>query len=247
MLKAKHILVIGFLSFIANSCKKENLYDCFKPTGPIEIRDKELSGFKRVEVYNKIDLYLEQGSNFQVKIEAGKHVQQNIICTIKDSVLMIENINKCNFVRSPKKKIAAYVTLPYLRSIRSGGTGSVYFTNRFVQDSLEIRVANSGDVHFNADLKFLSTSTHGNGNIYGEGFINYSSHYTNGTNLIDLKSVTIKDRIDINTHTVGNCYINAPLNGPMKIEIWEKGDVYYKGNPTSIELTRHAKGDLIKE
>ena len=235
------------IAFAVNSCKKENLYDCFKPTGTIETRIREVSDFKYVIVNDKIDLYLTQGPNYEVKIEAGKNLFMNIKTTVNSGTLTIENINKCNFVRSPKKKIIAYVTLPYLRMTRNTGTGNIYFTNQFNQDSLDIRIANSGDVHFNVNVQCLQTSTHGNGDLYGEGFVNYSSHYTNGTNYLQFRNLTVQNVIDINSYTIGDCLINAPPTGIMRIQLWEKGNVRYKGTPGSIELTRHSKGDLIQD
>jgi hypothetical protein len=232
---------------VVNSCKKDNLYDCFKATGTNETRIREVSGFKYVIVNDKIDLYLTQGPNFEVKIEAGKNLFMNIRTTVSNGTLTIDNINKCNFVRSPKKKIIAYVTLPYLRMVRNAGTGNVYFENQFTQDSLDIRVANSGDVHFNVNVQMLQTSTHGNGDLYGSGTVFYSTHYTNGTNYLWLQDMTVQSEIDVNTYSIGDCIINAPNGGHIKAEIWEKGNVHYKGNPGSIDLTRYSKGDLIQD
>lgn len=247
MLKIRIIVILFISVFAVNSCKKENLGDCFKGTGTIETRIIEVSGFDKVVVNDKIDLYLTQGPNFEMKLEAGKNLFMNIKTTVSNGTLTIDNINKCNFVRSPKKKIIAYVTLPYLRMVRNAGTGTVYFRNQFMQDSLDIRIANSGDVHFNVNVNFMATSTHGNGDLYGAGNVIYSTHYSNGTNYIRLQDMTVQSRIDINTYTIGDCYINAPNGGFMKIEIWEKGNVHYKGDPGQIDFVRYSKGDLIKD
>lgn len=250
MLKIRNIFIlipitIG-ISFVVNSCKKENLGDCFKGTGTIETRIREVSDFKAIVVNDKIDLYVTQGPNFEVKLEAGKNLFMNIKTTVNSGTLTIDNINKCNFVRSPKKKIIAYVTLPYLRMVRNAGTGTIYFSNRFTQDSLDVRIANSGDVHSNVDVNYFASSTHGNGDLYAEGIANYSIHYTNGTNYLRLRNLTVNNVIDINSYTIGDCLINAPT-GLMRIQLWEKGNVRYVGTPGSIELIRHSKGDLIKE
>ena len=109
MLKIRNIFILFVFAFVVNSCKKENLYDCFKPTGTIETRVIEVSDFQHVVVFDKIDLYLTQGPNFEVKLEAGKNLFMNIKTTVSNGTLTIDNINKCNFVRSPKKKIVAYI------------------------------------------------------------------------------------------------------------------------------------------
>jgi hypothetical protein len=51
----------------------------------------------------------------------------------------------------------------------------------------------------------------------------------------------------LDSYSIGHAYINAPENGMMDIIIDRAGNVYYKGNPTTINLTRNNKGNLIKE
>ena len=47
--------------------------------------------------------------------------------------------------------------------------------------------------------------------------------------------------------TIGHTYVNAPENGLMDIVIDKTGNIYYEGNPGTINLTRNNKGNLIKE
>ena len=247
MKKLIGILFIFISTFLVNSCKKENLGDCFKSAGKTETSTRYITGFNKIKVEDKLDLYVTQGNYYEVKVEAGKNLQSNIRTEVKDSTLTISNINKCNFVRSPKTSIKVFVTLPILRYIRSGGVGPIYFQNQVVGDSLDIRIGNSGDIHANIDMKYLATSTHGNGDLYITGKVDFSSHYTNGTNYLHLEELIIKDKIILNTYTIGDCYINAPLNGPMEVEIWESGNIYYSGTPTYYALNQKGKGQLIKQ
>jgi hypothetical protein len=237
-----YALLLGFAS-----CKKDNMYDCFKTTGPIETRIREIPGFKSIELEDHINLYLTQGPVFEVKVQAGKHLHMNIATEVRDSVLHIENKNRCNWVRSPKKRINVYVTLPYLHSIRNNGVGSIYFENEFVQDTIRTRISNSGDMHIRVNVGYLITSVHGNGDLFAEGKAIENYNYTNGTNFVHLEDLTVQSYIFIETYSVGHCYINAPVNGPIVATMWRSGNIYYKGTPTSITLYRNGKGDLIKE
>jgi hypothetical protein len=243
----RYIFIFCAFAITFISCKKENLYDCFKTAGPTETRIREISGFKIIELQDHIDLHLTQGPVFEVKVEAGKHLHMNIRTEIKDSTLRIENRNRCNWVRSPKKKINVYITMPYLYSIKNNGVGTVYFDNEFTQDSLRTRIGNSGDIHINVNVGCLQTTVHGNGDLYAEGRVNECYNYTNGTNFLYLQDLTVKNYIFVDAYTVGHCYINAPLNGTLEAAIWSIGNVYYKGTPTTIKVARHGKGDLIKE
>ena len=223
------------------------MYDCFKTAGPVETRIRELSDFETVELEDHINLHLKQGPVFEVKVEAGKNLHINIKTEIRDSTLHIENKNRCNWVRHPKNKINVYVTMPYLFSIRNNGVGTVYFENEFVQDTLRTRVSNSGDMYVKVNVGCLKTSAHGNGDLYVEGKAIENFNYTNGTNFVHLENLVVQNYIFVETLTVGHCYINAPVNGPIEATMWESGNIYYKGTPTAIHLNRKGKGDLIKE
>ena len=102
-------------------------------------------------------------------------------------------------------------------------------------------------VHINVNVKYLTTSTHGNGDLYAIGSADVSSHYTNGTNYLHLEELVIKNNIILSTYTIGDCYINAPTNGPINLEIWESGNVYYKGTPTDLYLIKKGKGEVFQK
>jgi len=78
----------------------------FLPPGP---------GFRDIELNDKIDVYVKQGPNFEVKVEAGKNMHIGITTEVKDSVLIINNVNTFNFVRSPKRKVKVFITSPHFK------------------------------------------------------------------------------------------------------------------------------------
>lgn len=248
MKKKAFTFMIFTIALMINSCKKENLYDCFKTSNHVETKEREVSGFRKIRVEDKFDVFVTQGQEYKVTIEAGKDLHANIKTDVIDSILYLKNINKCNFMRNPKKpNIKIYITLPKLRYIRNGGVGSVTFLNRYIGDSLDIRIGNSGDVSANVDVKYLATSTHGNGDLYLEGKVDFSSHYTNGTNFLHFENLTIKDKIILNSYTIGDCFVNAPTNGVMEMEIWRSGNIYYSGTPSSISVKGTGKGSVIQQ
>jgi hypothetical protein len=247
LIKSRYIFIVFLLAVIMNSCKKENLYDCFKVGGKDETRIRELSGFKKVIVEDKIDVHILQGPFYEVKVEAGKNLHINIKTQIRDSGLFISNHNRCNFLRSPKKRIKVYITMPRLNYIENNGVGTVYFDNQMKTDTIRTNQTNSGDIFLNAKVGGIRTSTHGNGDLHIQGHTVECFNYTNGTNYLYLEGLTIQNYIFIETYSIGHCYINAPLNGPIGANIWSRGNIYYKGNPTSIDFEQHDKGTVIKE
>src|SRR3972149_5567093 len=95
-------LVIGMFP-LASACKKDKP-DCFKSTGDLVREQREVGDFSSMEVYNNVNVVISQDTLNQVIIEAGENLLEEITTEINGATLVIRNNNKCNWVRSYKKK-----------------------------------------------------------------------------------------------------------------------------------------------
>jgi hypothetical protein len=245
-MRYKLVILIGWL-FVFASCKKESMCDCVKSTGKTNVIYRDLKGFNCIYLRDKMDLYITQGPVFEVKVEAGENLQRLIKTELDGETLKVFNNNRCNWVRGYKHKISIYVTAPNFKYLQHAGLGTIESTNTIVQDSIKLRIENSGD--FKLDLNTLKTicSAHGNGDTYLTGTTNsLESDYT-GTNYLYAKDLIITNYVYLHSVSIGHAYINAPINGLMDIIIDRSGNVFYNGNPSTIHLTENNKGLLIKE
>ncbi|MBI3520767.1 MAG: DUF2807 domain-containing protein, partial [Bacteroidetes bacterium] len=108
-------------------------------------------------------------------------------------------------------------------------------------------VENSGDFRLDLNTYRVVCSTHGNGDTYLTGVTDRLEGYYYGTNYLYAYGLSIKSYVFLDSYSIGHVYINAPENGTMDIIIDKAGNVYYRGNPATINLTRNNKGDLIKQ
>jgi hypothetical protein len=237
-------IVLGFAFF---SCKKENCFDCIKSTGKIITQERSLNSFKSVFVEDKIDVYITQDSIFKVEVEAGQNLQSLIKTKVDGETLRIQNDNKCNWVRGYKHNIKVFIHAPYFNYIENAGVGTIESINTISQTELSIRTSNSGDLKLNVNTNKLKVSTHGNGDIYLTGNTVKLESSCVGTNFLYANGLFISNYAYMYTATIGNSFVNAPENGLMDVQIARDGNVYYKGNPSQINLNRIGKGDLIKE
>ena len=240
--------IISILCLIAMfSCKKENLCDCVKSSGPTNTIYRDIADFNCIYIKDKMDLYLTQGPTFEVRVEAGANLQKLIKTELDGETLKVFNTNRCNWVRGYKHKINIYITAPYFKYIKQGGVGTIKSTNTITQDEISIRVENSGDFHLDLNTNRIVCSAHGNGDTYLTGITKkLESDYT-GTNYLYAYGLEVKDYVYLHSVSIGHAQVNAPENGLMDIVIDRSGNVFYKGNPATINLTRNNKGDLIKE
>ncbi|MBL7936787.1 MAG: DUF2807 domain-containing protein [Bacteroidia bacterium] len=244
----RYKLVIFFIaSFAFNSCKKENMCDCVKSNGPTNVIYRNVKDFNCIVLSDKMDLYLTQAPYFEVKVEAGANLQRLIKTELDGETLKVFNNNRCNWVRGYKRKIKVFVTAPYFKYLKNGGLGTIETLNTIVQDELALRTENSGDFRLDINTNRVVGSAHGNGDMYLTGVTNRLEHDYTGTNYFYGSGLTIKNYVYLHSVTIGHTYVNAPENGLMDIVIDKTGNIYYEGNPGTINLTRNNKGNLIKE
>jgi hypothetical protein len=234
-----------FTLLILSGCTKDNMFDCFKSTGKVITQDRPASQFGGIVLKNNLDLYITQGTSYSITVEAGKNLQKNIKTEISDNVLTISNDNTCNWVRSYDKPFNVHVTVVDIDSIIYQSSGNVLTLNTLVTDSMKILVKegagridmdietqkffcqmNEGTVDINmhgyADVLFVSSNTYGP--------LNCLDLYTNFTYL--------------HSNSTNDCYIQVHLE--MDVLIDNVGNVYYSGNPGSVNYTQNSSGELIK-
>ena len=110
------IFIICMSAFF--SCKKENMADCFTSAGKTNVIYHDVKDFNCIELNDKMDLYLTQGSTFEVKVEAGANLQRLNKTELEGETLRVDNHNTCNFVRGYDHKISVYVTAPNFKHIK---------------------------------------------------------------------------------------------------------------------------------
>lgn len=243
--RVKNYILLLILAAVFVTCKKENLCDCFKGTGKQTEETRNLEAFNQVFVQDEIDVHLIEGSEYKVRVEAGKQVIKLVKTIVKDGILTISDENKCDFTRSYKREVIVYVTLPKIRKLRNDGLGDVYMDSQFTCDTLNYYMSNSGNLHLNLNADIVYGGMHGNGDVYMKGTLNESSIFAGGQGYF-YGFDALAQNVILTLNTSGRMEVN--VNGLLKIDMYERstGDIYYKGHPTEIwKSTFAGKGKLV--
>ncbi|MBS1650648.1 MAG: DUF2807 domain-containing protein [Bacteroidetes bacterium] len=234
------LFYIIVFAFILIKCKPANAFDCLKSNGSEETVSRNVGYFYSISLSGKIELSIVQGQAYNAEVTAGKNLLNNISTTVNNGTLTIENNNKCNFVRGYKHTIKVKVTVPNLKSVFNLSTSDIWFSQGFNQDTIFLRCNNAGDIHIDGNFNQLTTSAHGNGNIYVSGNTNSFNAYMNGTTFLYANTINIASYAFIETLSIGDAYINLPNGGVFQYNIWRSGNIYYTGNPAVI--TNYSNG-----
>lgn len=242
--------IITYCLFIClvtlNSCNKPSAPDCFKQAGTVVVEKRTLPPFDILVLDANIEVTIENGNEYKAEIKGGANLIGEVKTTVNSNTLTIDNRNHCNFVRGYHHKISVKITCPNFKRVSTFSIGNILTTPDFHQDTIFV-VSEDGDITLYGNYKEIKTSSHGNGNIYFKGTTNSLYVYMNGTNYLYADDAIINNYVFIAQISLADAHVNAPAGGAIDYHIWKSGNIYYKGNPASVNGKIDGTGQLIKE
>lgn len=227
------------------SCKRDKLDDCFTNAGEVVEESRTAAYFETINMYDNVNLVMEPGTDFTIRIKGGENLLSAITTDISDSVLNIHNTMKCNWVRNYENEITVYITSPSLKSIRYESSGDLSTKGLLTIDELEINAwGGSGSINLDVDCNILNLGLH-----YGTVDFNVTGRAVTTTIYANSFGPFYCEQLNSNIVFIRNsgtndCYIHA--NHILGAEITSVGNIYYSGNPYDLNYNCTGTGQLIK-
>jgi len=112
----KVIAVLGFLILL--TCDSEKANDCIQTSGPIIQQEFQVETFTKILVNRGIELILKQEDDFEVIVEVGENLLNDISINVIEEQLVLTDNNNCNYFRD-YESTKVYVSAPNITEIRS--------------------------------------------------------------------------------------------------------------------------------
>ena len=237
-----YISSVILLIILLSGCSKAK-NDCMKSTGEIVMEDRPVQPFSQIETHNNVNIILTQGSENSITIEAGANLIDKVTTVIQGDSLVIRNENKCNWVRSYKYDINAYITVKDLRRIDHKGYGKISTTNTLTPVSLIISILGNGDVELNINTPYCHTDLHSSADLILSGYASTNGIWSSGNNWIRCADL-VTDTTFIESRTSGDSFINATAK--FQAVLKGSGNITYSGNPSDVQTEIIGTGEIIK-
>lgn len=243
---------IILLIFILLGCDTDG-WDCIKTAGDRIEEEVVVTPFSEIEVFHRVQLFIQQGSEQKVVLETGENLRNDISITVKDNKLILKNEASCNLFRD-YEITKVYVTTPQLSVIRnsSGSTVKSIGALHFPELTLRSEDTSSDDVtHTNGDYELQLHVE--NLSIVANGYANYFISGTATTANVGLFSgdgrfeganFVVQDFTFF--HRSSNKMIVNPQQS-LTGEIRSTGDVISVHQPPIVDVETYYTGTLIFE
>lgn len=229
------VICLGTLN-TANAQRKR-----IKGSGDIATETRDVKNFTGVSTATAIDIYLTQGNDFEVEVEADDNLLQYIVTDVDNGVLKVHFVKGINVTWSKKKVV--HVTMKNIELIRASSAGDVIGQTPIKTENLKIRTSSAGDVKLEVYAKALDLGTSSSGDITLTGEADYLEASTSSAGDIKAFELTVKEA-DIRASSAGD--VKITVSDRLYARASSAGDIQYRGNPEKVDAKSSSAGDVIK-
>lgn len=224
----KHLLILLFcLTNLLASCHYFG-GESVKGDGNITAITHNLSDFEGVEVSGAIELYLEQGTGFRVKLEADNNLHEFIEVVEDGGKLKVRPANYANL--DPTRKIKVYVSAPSYKNIAVSGACSIKSETALSSEGrIDIDLSGASNVNLEVKAENLTVETSGSSEIYLRGQTKSVSIRASGSTSVRAFDL-LADNIEIDISGAGDVDVYA--NTKLDARVSGASSIRYKGEAT---------------
>ncbi len=233
-------------------------WPCINGKGDIVSENRALSGFTEINSEIEATVYITQGAEFDLRIEAQQNILDNIETDVSGNALEIH----ADHCMNNSEQIKIYVTLPVVTALDLSGSGAIIIQNKLNSPSLDLNVSGSGEI---TGLDSLITGSinldiSGSGNIQVIANTPILDASISGSGNLNLSGVGSTLNIDISgsgnyngfyftiltadIKVSGSGKVETNVASTLDVDISGSGDIYYKGTP-AVTAEISGSGQLI--
>lgn len=239
MKKLRHILIVVLCIGISASAEAQ-----FRRTvngnGKVVEKERKAIQATTIKVSSEIDVYLSQGDEFKLSVEADENLHDYILTEKNGDELHV--YTKANIRNAECKKV--YVTLKEINSVSCSSAGDLIGETAIKSDNLRLSASSAGDIKLEVYAKTIDI------NISSSGDITLSGD-------ADSMEANLSSAGDLNAYnlTVKEAEVSASSAGDADIYVTERlvarsssaGDINYKGDPKYIDAHSSSAGGVHRK
>ncbi|NAS29427.1 DUF2807 domain-containing protein [Flavobacteriaceae bacterium R38] len=241
--------LIYILILIIFACDSESASDCFQTTGNIITETREVTAFSRILVEENVRMIIREGDNFEVLVEAGENLINDVETEVIEGQLILRDNNGCNLFREIATTLIT-VTAPNVTEIRSStqfdirSEGVLTFPDLVIlSEDFRSEFLSTGNFFLNVRNNSIRVIFNNLSNCFIEGTTtNLNINFVSGNSRFEGEDL-IAENITI-FHRGTNDMLLFPTIS-IQGDIFSTGDVQLFNRPETVEVTEHFDGRLI--
>jgi putative autotransporter adhesin-like protein len=235
--------IVGLVvSFMLMSCQfNTNFGIGVRGNGNVETLERHINeDFNEIKVSRGLDVYLTQGDNISVRVQADENLHDIIMTEVENNVLRIYADENINYAASKK----VMVSFKDINKISSSSGSDVYSTNTITAESLELSTSSGSDMELEVDTHVIECNSSSGSDLRLSG--KTDKLYAEASSGSDIKAGNLKT-----TFCEAKASSGADITVNTSQELYAKassgGDIKYYGNPEKISKKDGVSGSIRKQ
>jgi hypothetical protein len=200
-----------------------------KGQGEVIKQERNTGDFKEIQSLGSFDIFITDGENHAVHVEAQENLQPYILVEVIGNKLKVRQ--KKGVHLNTSKSIKIYVTAPALESVQLMGSGNVNGENQLSgARQFDIMSAGSGNISLNVAASSIRAEVSGSGNITLKGKTNELEGKIQGSGNIKAKELqsaitSVKIAGSGSAEVVATEKLNSKIAGSGDVKYWGDASV----------------------
>ncbi len=235
---AKITIALLMALFLSSCAFDMNFGEGRKGNGEVTRDQREITEeFTAVSASEGLDVYVTQGDNFEITVEADENIIDLIGTDMTDGKLKIHAIE--NIGRATKK---IYVSLPHITSLKSSSGADLLVQNPVKADKISLDASSGSDLEIELTADEISADTSSGADIKISGEANL--FYANASSGSNIKARDLR---------VNTCHADASSGADISVNVSESlvadassgADISYTGE-ASVQKKKSVSGSVHK-
>jgi hypothetical protein len=238
-MKSLRIITIAIAILSISACTHGQIRNTVYGNKNVVTKERQAGSFTGIKVSTGIDVFLKQGNNEAISVEADENLQEYILTEIRDDVLNV--YTEANIRSAERKRV--YVTMKEVKSITTTSAGDVIGETAVKTDRLDLSASSAGDIKLEVTAKEIEVdlSSSGDMTLSGEADVLKADLSSAG----DLHAYDLNVReADVSVSSAGNADVN--VSEKITARASSAGDINYQGNPKYVDAHSSSAGGIHK-
>ncbi len=218
----KKIVLLLSLSVIISSCVTG-----IKGNGQVKRENRELTEFDKIDVSGAYNLFIKQGDQQSVTIEADANLMDFIRTTVDGKEL---NISSEKSIRG-YEKLNVYITVTKIKGIEASGACDVKSDGVIKTKFLELDLSGATDMSLELDCEAIDADASGASDINLSGEAEVAEYDLSGA--CDVKAYGLKSK-RVKADLSGASDARVFVTKKLQVKASGASSVRYKGNPEDV-------------
>lgn len=196
--------------------------------GNVTTEQRSITDFNAVEVQGSINVYVSQGADYGVRVEAEENLMEYIVVE-KDGNELEVRYKRNTWIKS-KRPVNVYVTAPSYTGLAVSGSGNLFSQTKITSSSqLDIDISGSGDANLEVDAPTVNAEITGSGTAILKGMTRSFNGDIAGSGTLKAYNL-LSEKSDIEVTGSGDAEVFASKQ--LDVRVAGSGNINYKGNPS---------------